>query len=121
MGTSTGAVKLIYASIAAAFFIFLGSLFGNQIMAFIFGFLGPDTAGLVPGDPGYNESLQNQINSLEATNAYSERASTVSVIVIVYMVIASLVALFLLFKDTFMGSKKSKSRSSGGFGAPAYD
>ncbi len=100
-----------YAGIA---FTLLGVLFGMMIMAFIFGVLGPSASGLTASDPGYNESLQIQNNSLVAVVTYTEGASTQLNTVSIAIILILLIGVFLVFWQIFVSDKKAGSSSGGG-------
>jgi hypothetical protein len=98
---------------AAVAFLLLGVLFGMQIMTFIFAQLGPANSGLTVADPGYNESLIIQNNSLQSIVSYTGQADTQMTTVAIAITLAILIALFLLFWVFFI----KPSRKSGGVGS----
>ena len=97
-------------------FVLLGVLFGMMIMNFIFGVLGPSSAGLTIADPGYNESLTIQNNSLQSIVVYTEGASTQMSTVSIAIILSLLIAVFLLFWGIFVKDKKGLGGSGGSFG-----
>jgi len=100
-----------YATIA---FTLLGILFGMMIMTFIFGVLGPDAGGLTISDPGYNESLEVQNNSLVAVVTYTDGASTQLNTVSIAIILILLIGVFLVFWKIFVDKKKGAGNTSGG-------
>jgi vacuolar-type H+-ATPase subunit I/STV1 len=111
MGKSLSMVKE-YATIA---FTLLGVLFGMMIMTFIFGQLGPSSTGLTLADPGYNESLDVQNNSLQGIVSYTANSTTQFNTVSIAVILILLIGVFLLFWGIFVANKKkSSSGSSGG-------
>jgi hypothetical protein len=104
-----------YATIA---FTLLGILFGMMIMTFIFGVLGPEAGGLTISDPGYNESLIIQNNSLFAVVEYTDGASTQLNTVSIAIILILLIGVFLVFWKIFVAPKKGDgaSTSGGNFG-----
>lgn len=109
MGKSLEMVKE-YAVIA---FTLLGVLFGMMIMNFIFGQLGPSSTGLTAADPGYNESLIIQNNSLQGIVTYTNGSSTQFNTVSIAIILVLLIGVFLLFWKIFVADKKKKASSSG--------
>ena len=88
-------------------FTLLGILFGMMIMTFIFGLLGPGSSGLTAADPGYNESLTVQNNSLNSIVAYTGQSDTQMLTVAIAITLVVLIAVFLLFWGVFIkGGKK---------------
>ncbi len=100
-----------FASIA---FLLLGVLFGMIIMTFIFGQLGPANAGLTLADPGFNESITIQNNSLQAIVTYTDQASNQFNIVAIAILLVILIAVFLVFWVIFIKQKKGGSSTAGG-------
>ena len=100
-----------FASVA---FLLLGVLFGMVIMTFIFGQLGPGSSGLTSVDPGFNESLIVQNNSLQAIIAYTAQSTTQLSTLAIAITLAILIAVFLLFWFIFVGKKGGKGGSGGG-------
>ena len=98
---------------ATVAFTLLGVLFGMMIMTFIFGLLGPSSSGLTAADPGYNESLEVQNNSLQAIVAYTGQSDTQLLTVAIAITLVVLIAVFLLFWMVFIG-KKGKGGATGG-------
>ncbi len=93
-------------------FLLLGVLFGAQIMTFIFGQLGPAQSGLTATDPGFNESIQVQNNSLNAIVTYTEQADTQLNTAAIAITLLILIALFLVFWVAFI--RPMMQQSSGG-------
>ncbi len=97
-------------------FTLLGVLFGMMIMSFIFGQLGPGSTGLTSSDPGYNETLLIQNNSLQAIVTYSAGASTQFNTVSIAIILGLLIAVFLIFWKIFVTNSGGKGGSAGTFG-----
>ena len=112
-GIQAGKMISEYAGIA---FTLLGVLFGMMIMTFIFGQLGPDSSGLTAADPGYNESLEAQNNSLVAITTYTEGASTQLNTVSIAIILILLIGVFLVFWQIFVSGKGARGTSGGNFG-----
>lgn len=93
-------------------FLLLAVLFGMQIMAFIFGNLGPDNSGLTVDTEAYNTSLQIQNDSLNAIGNYSTQAGTQFTTLGIAITLVILVAVFIFFWKAFMGSEKGSSPGS---------
>ncbi len=108
MVSATKSVK-DFATIA---FTLLGILFGMMIMTFIFGLLGPSSSGLTISDPGFNESLTVQNNSLQAIVSYTGQSDTQMLTVAIAITLVVLIAVFLLFWTVFI--KGGKKEGSGG-------
>jgi len=98
----------------AIVFLLLGALFGMQIMAFIFGNLGPANAGLTTGTIAFNISQAVQNNSLGAIETYSEQADTQFNTAGIAIVLLILIALFAIFWKFFIGT--GKGGKGGGMG-----
>ncbi len=96
-------------------FTLLGVLFGMVIMSFIFGQLGPSSTGLTSADPGFNETLIIQNNSLQAIVTYSEGASTQFNTVSIAIILSLLIAVFLIFWRIFV-TNTGKGKSGGNVG-----
>ena len=104
---------LAYAGIA---FILLGVLFGMNIMTFIFGSLGPDSAGFAEGTSAYNTSEIIQNQSLNSIQTYAEASDTQFSTISIAIILVILISLFLLFWTYFMGGGEGgRGRSSGSF------
>ncbi len=112
-GMQAGKMIGEYAGIA---FTLLGVLFGMMIMTFIFGQLGPSASGLTASDPGYNESLTVQNNSLVAITTYTAGASTQLNTVSIAIILILLIGVFLVFWKIFVTNKKSSDSGGGNFG-----
>ena len=84
-------------------FMLLAVLFGMQIMAFIFGNLGPENSGLTLGTEAYNTSLKIQNDSLHAIQNYSTQSGTQFTTLGIAITLILLVAVFLFFWMAFMG------------------
>lgn len=106
-------VRQIVAFVAIVFLL-LGVLFGSQIMTFIFGQLGPDQSGLTVADPGYNESIQVQNNSLNAIVTYTEQADTQLNTAAIAITLLILIALFLVFWVAFIKPMMDQGKKSAG-------
>ena len=111
MGQAISAIRE-YATVA---FTLLGVLFGMMIMTFIFGQLGPSSTGLTAADPGYNESITVQNNSLQGIVAYTSNSSTQFNTVSIAIILVLLIGVFLIFWKIFVSNKKSRS-SQGSMG-----
>ncbi len=96
-------------------FLLLAVLFGMQIMAFIFGNLGPANAGLVVGTAAFNTSEQIQNDSLNAIGNYATQAGTQFTTLGVAITLVVLVAVFIFFWVAFMGGGKKGREGPGGF------
>ena len=103
---------LIYASTA---FILLGVLFGMNIMTFIFGSLGPESAGFATGSQVYNVSQAIQNASLNSIQTYSEASDTQFSTISIAIILVILISLFLLFWTYFMGGTGSTGKGGGSF------
>ncbi len=110
MGKAMSSIK----EFAAVAFLLLGVLFGMMIMTFIFGQLGPDASGLTVNDPGYNESLSVQNDSLQAITSYTSQSDTQFSTVAIAVTLVILIAVFLLFWKIFIGGGK-KDKGAGNF------
>jgi len=100
---------------ATIIFTLLGILFGVMIMTFVFGQLGPSTAGLTSANLAYNTSLAIQNNSLGGLQAYSAGTTTQMNTVSIAIVLVLLIGVFLIFWKIFVSNKnKSRSRGYGG-------
>ena len=99
----------------AILFLLLGALFGSQIMAFIFGQLGPEAAGLTATDPGYNVSLGIQNDSLQSVKTYTASGSTQMNTVSIGVVLLLLIGIFLVFWKIFIKGGKKGSSMGGNF------
>ena len=97
-------------------FLLLGVLFGMNIMAFIFGNLGPSQAGLTAGDEAFNTSIQIQNNSLNAIVTYSAQANTQMSTIAIAITLIILLAVFALFWKFFIGSSSMGGKGSAGPG-----
>ncbi|MCK4264495.1 MAG: hypothetical protein KAX27_06080 [Candidatus Aminicenantes bacterium] len=95
-------------------FALLGVLFGMNIMAFIFGNLGPTQAGLDPASIAYNTSLAIQNNSLQALNTYSTQSDTQFSTLAIAITLVVLLAVFAFFWRFFMGSGGVAQAGKGG-------
>jgi hypothetical protein len=102
-----------YATIA---FTLLGILFGMVIMTFIFSQLGPDATGLTAADPGYNESVLIQNNSLQSIVTYTEGSDTQFTTISIAIILVILIGVFLLFWKIFVAKSKKSSSGSSGYG-----
>lgn len=111
MGKSQSSVR----EFAFIGFMLLAVLFGMQIMAFIFGNLGPGNAGLTEGTQAFNVSEEIQNNSLNAISNYSSQAGTQFTTLGVAITLVVLVAVFLFFWVAFMGRGGKGSGGPGGF------
>lgn len=106
-------IKKEVGSFAFIAFTLLGVLFGMQIMAFIFGNLGPTEAGLTAGSTAFNTSQAIQNNSLAAVETYSGQSDTQLSTVAISITLAVLIALFVLFMRFFMDRKKGGGSNFG--------
>ena len=111
MGKSQASVR----EFAFIGFMLLAVLFGMQIMAFIFGNLGPANAGLTEGTTAFNISQAVQNDSLQAIGNYASQAGTQFTTLGVAITLVVLVAVFLFFWAAFIGDKKGGGGSAGGF------
>ncbi len=108
---SSETIKQIVAFVGIVFLL-LGVLFGAQIMTFIFGQLGPAQSGLTAADPGFNESIQVQNNSLQAIVTYTEQAGTQLNTAAIAITLLILIALFLVFWVAFIRPMMQQSGGS---------
>lgn len=97
----------------ALVFLLLGILFGTQIMAFIFGNLGPTQAGLTSTDAAWNASTAIQNNSLAALQTYSSQANTQMNTIGITITLLILVSLFAIFWKLFVGKKAGSDTNFG--------
>ena len=96
-------------------FMLLAVLFGMQIMAFIFGNLGPANAGLTAGTTAFNISEGIQNNSLLAIGNYASQAGTQFTTLGIAITLVVLVAVFIFFWVAFMGGGRKGAEGPGGF------
>ncbi len=102
-------------SFAFIAFTLLGVLFGMNIMAFIFGNLGPTQAGLTTGTVAFNVSQSIQNYSLVSIETYASNSNTQFTTLSVAITLVILLAVFAFFWFFFMGSQGGKG--SGNFGS----
>ena len=95
-------------------FLLLAVLFGMNIMAFIFGNLGPANAGLEAGSNAFNSSLAIQNASLDSINTYASASSSQFTTLSVSIILILLLAVFAIFWKAFMGGKKKSGTMGGG-------
>lgn len=101
-------------SFAIIAFTLLGILFGMNIMSFIFGNLGPTTAGLGDDTIAFNISTAIQNNSLQGLDVYSQQSNTQFTTVSVAITLVILLAVFGLFWAFFV-TAQGKSKGGGSF------
>ncbi len=113
MGKSQSSVR----EFAFIGFMLLAVLFGMQIMAFIFGNLGPGNAGLTEGTTAFNISQGIQNDSLLAIGNYASQSGTQFTTLGIAITLIVLVAVFLFFWSSFMGGGAGGrgSKGPGGF------
>ncbi len=113
MANGSDTIRQVVAFVSIVFLL-LGVLFGTQILTFIFGQLGPSASGLTISDPGFNESLIVQNNSLQAIVTYTSQASTQLNTAAIAITLLILIALFIVFWVAFIKPMMAQSSGSKG-------